>query len=47
MVLILVMVDLVILVVYTIVEGAMGGLEAERFEHKEFPNDIKGVCDKY
>ncbi len=39
----LIMVDLVILVVYTIVEGAMGDLEAERVENKENTSDTVGV----
>ncbi len=42
-VLVLIMVDLVILVVYTIVEGAMGDLEAERVENKENTSDRVGV----
>ncbi len=42
-VLALVMVDLVILVVYTIVEGAMGDLEAERVDNEENTSDTVGV----
>ena len=43
MVLGLVMVDLVILVVYTAVEGAMGDLEARKVENEEDPTDTRGV----
>ncbi len=43
MVMVMVLVDLVILVVYTVVEGVMGGLEAERLENEENPMDVKGV----
>ncbi len=42
-VLVLVMVDLVILVEYTAVEGARGNLEAERVENKENSQDVEGV----
>ncbi len=42
-VLVLVMVDLVILVVYTVAEGTRGNLEAERIENRENPSDVKGV----
>ncbi len=42
-VLVLVLVDLVILAVYTAVEGARGNLEAERIENRENPTDTKGV----
>ncbi len=47
-VLVLVMVDLVILVVYTAVEGARGNLEAEKVENRENLSDVKGVSlDSY
>ncbi len=39
----MVMVDLVILVVYTAVEGARGNLEAEKIENRENPREVKGV----
>ncbi len=42
-VLVLVMVDLVILVVYTVVEGARGNLEAERIKNRENSQDVEGV----
>ena len=43
MILLLVVVDLVILVVYTMVEGIRGNLGAERIENRENPMDTKGV----
>ncbi len=45
-VLALVMVDLVILVVYTIVEGDMGDLEAERVVSEENTSDTVGVSHR-
>ena len=39
----LVVVDLVILVVYTMVEGIKGNLGAEKVENRENPIDTKGV----
>ena len=43
LVLMLVVVDLVILVVYTMVEWIRGNLGAERIENRENPMDTKGV----
>ena len=43
MVLVLVVVDLVILVVYTMVEGIRGNLGAEKIKNRENPMDTKGV----
>ncbi len=37
------MVDLVILAVYTIVEGARGNLGADKIENTENVRDIRGV----
>ena len=42
-VLLLCVVDLIILVVYTAVEGARGNLEAKRVINKENPMEIRGV----
>ena len=39
----LVVVDLVILLVYTIVEGTMGNLEARRIANRENPTEEIGV----
>ena len=39
----LVMVDVVILLVYTLVEGLMGSLEPKRTVNAENPSEIKGV----
>lgn len=38
-------IDLIILTVYTAVEGAKGNLEANRVPHTENPQDIVGVSD--
>jgi len=39
----LVMVDVVILLVYTLVEGLMGSLEPKRTVNAENPSEIQGV----
>ena len=39
----LVLIDLLILVVYTVVEGVQGNLEATRISHVENPEEKSGV----
>ena len=43
-VLVLVSVDIVILLVYMLVEGENGSLSAGKFPNRENPNDLIGVC---
>ena len=40
---VLVVVDLVILVTFTLTQGIVGGLSASRHENAENPSDVKGV----
>ncbi len=42
-ILLMVVVDLVILGVYTLVEGVKGNLKAERIKNEEDPEDVIGV----
>ena len=42
-VLIFVVIDLIILITYTAVEGARGNLSAQRVPNRESPEDISGV----
>ena len=43
----LVAIDLVILVIYTLVEGLTGGLVAKRVTHRENPTIVEGVRISY
>ena len=42
-VLLLVLIDLIILIIYTAVEGARGNLSAQRVPNRENPEDISQV----
>ena len=46
-VLLLVVIDLIVLITYTAVEGARGNLSAQRVTNRENPEDIIGVLCNY